>query len=71
MKNLQSNVILERVYQVLGDMVHTKNLQQYDFDTVDPHSELLASVACAICSAHHSTLKAPPAQLALCQYTGF
>ena len=31
-KNPQDNAILERVHQVLGDMLRTKNLQEYDFD---------------------------------------
>ena len=62
-KNPQANAILERVHQVLGDMLRTKNLQEYDFDDTDPWSELLASVAWAICSTHHTTLQATPAQL--------
>ena len=51
------------MHQVLGDMLRTKNLQQYDFDALDPWSDILASVAWAIRSTHHSTLKASPAQL--------
>ena len=62
-KNPQANAILERVHQVLGDMLHTKNLQSYDFDDIDPWGELLASVAWAIRSTHHTTLQASPAQL--------
>ena len=62
-KNPQANAILERVHQVLGDMLRTKNLQEYDFDETDPWSELLASVAWAIRSTHHTTLQATPAQL--------
>ena len=62
-KNPQANAILERVHQVLGDMLRTKNLQQYDFDALDPWNDILASVAWAIRSTHHSTLKASPAQL--------
>ena len=55
-KNRQSNAILERLYQVLGDMLCTKNFEQYNFDDVDPWSELLASVTWAISSTHHTTL---------------
>ena len=62
-KNPQANAILERVHQVLGDMLCTKNLQSYDFDDIDPWGELLASVAWAIHSTHHTTLQASPAQL--------
>ena len=62
-KNPQANAILERLHQVLGDMLRTKNLEQYNFDDVDPWGELLASVAWAIRSTHHTTLQASPAQL--------
>ena len=62
-KNPQTNAILEYVHQVLGDMLHTKNLHQYDFDALDLWSDILVSVSWAICSTHHSTLKASPAQL--------
>ena len=48
-------------------MLHTKNLQSYDFDNPDPWSELLASVAWEICSTHHTTLQASPAQLVFIQ----
>ena len=34
-KNPQANSILERVHQVLGNMLRTKNLQEYDFDDMD------------------------------------
>ena len=62
-KNPQANSNLERVHEVLGNMLRTKNLQKYDFDDMDPQSELLASVTCAICSTHHTTLQATPGQL--------
>ena len=62
-RNPQANAILERLHQVLGEMLHTKNLQEHDFDDVGPWGELLASVAWAIRSTHHTTLQASPAQL--------
>ena len=62
-KNPQANAILERVHQVIGNMLRTKNLQEYDFDETDPWSEILASVACAILRTHHTTLQATPAEL--------
>ena len=62
-KNPQANAILERVHQVLGDMLHTKNLQSYDFDDIDPWSELLALVAWAIYCTHHTTLQTSLVQL--------
>ena len=64
-KNPQANAILERVHQVLGDMLCTKELQKHTFDEIDPWSEILASVAWAIRSTHHTILQASPAQLIL------
>ena len=62
-KNPQANSILERVHQVLGNMLTTKNLQKYDFDDMDPWSELLGPVASAIYSTHHTTLQITHGQL--------
>ena len=62
-KNPQANAILERVHQVLDDMLRTKELQKHTFDEIDqidPWSELLASVAWSICSTHHTTLHYRP-----------
>ena len=44
-------------------MLRTKNLQEYDFDDMNPWSELMGLVAWAICSTHHTTLQATPGQL--------
>ena len=62
-KNPQSNSIVECVHQVLGNMLHTFELQTYDFDDLDPWGEILASVAWAIHSTYHTTLDATPGQL--------
>ena len=62
-KNPQSNAILERIHQVMGNMLKTKNLQEREFDVVDPWGEILASVAYAIRCSYHSTLQATPGQL--------
>ena len=44
-------------------MLLTKNLEQYNFDDVDPWVKLLVPVAWAIFSTHHTTLHASPIQL--------
>ena len=62
-KNPQTNVVLERVHQVVADMLRSKDLENYDLDQDDPWSEILASVAWAIRSTVHSTLEATPGQL--------
>lgn len=62
-KKTQANSILEHVHQVLGNMLHTKNLAEIDFDLEDTWDTVLSSVAYVIRSTHHSTLGASPAQL--------
>ena len=64
-KNSRANSTLELVYQVLGDILYIKNLQQFDFDTLDKWSDILSSAAWALCSTHHITQKASPAQSVL------
>ena len=61
-KNPQANAILERIHQVVGSMLKTKDLVNVVFDVVDdPWSEILASIAFAVRCSHHSTLNATPA----------
>ena len=62
-KNPQANAILERVHQVVGSMLKTKDLVNIEFDELDMWSPILASVAYAIRCSHHSTLNATPGQL--------
>ena len=62
-KNSQENAVLERIHQVVGDMLRSKDLENYDFDATDPWSDILASVAWAIRNNVHRTLDATPGQL--------
>ena len=64
-KNPQSNGILERVHKVLGNMLRASNVKNLDidFDSVRPFESLLSSVAYAVHSTYHTTLKATPCQL--------
>ena len=62
-KNPQSNAIVERVHQVVGDMLRTHDLNEYDFDEIDPWGPILQDVAYAIRATHHTTTKASPCQL--------
>ena len=63
--NLQSNAILERIHQVLGDFLVTFDLENtpIDPDNQDPFDEYLSSVAYAIRSLHHQSHGHSPAQL--------
>lgn len=62
-KNPQSNAILERIRQVVGSMLKTKDLVNIEFDELDMWSPILASVAYAIRCSHHSTLNTTHGQL--------
>ena len=64
-KNPQANGILERIHQVLANMLHSSNMKnlQLDENSEFPFKDLLASVAYAIRSTYHTTLKATPVQL--------
>ena len=61
--NPQSNAILERVHQVLGDCLRSFNLENKDLDPAEPFEKFLTSAAYAIRSAYHTTLGFSPAQL--------
>jgi hypothetical protein len=62
-KNPQSNAPVERVHQVLHNMIVTKDLDGRVFDYIDPWGEILSSVAWAVRASHHSTLNKTPGQL--------
>ena len=59
-KNPQANGILERVHQVLGQMLRTAELDMADSVTPDDINVLLDNAAWAICSTCHTVLKASP-----------
>ena len=61
--NPQSNGVIERVHQVLGNALRTFELEERELDTHNPWDEFLTSAAYAIRSTHHTTLQASPAQL--------
>ncbi len=54
------NGILERVHQVLGQMLRTAELEMANSVTPDDVDVFLDNAACAICSTHHTALNAPP-----------
>ena len=62
-KNPQSNAIIERVHQVVGDMLRVHDLKNYSFDEIDPWGPILQNIAYAIRSTHHTTTNASPGQL--------
>ena len=62
-KNPQSNSMIEQTHQVIGNMSLTFELAEHEFNPNDHWSDLLASVAWAMHSAHHAVLQATPGQL--------
>lgn len=61
--NPQSNGIIERVHQVLGDMLRTFELEERELDEDDPWGEFLSAAGFAIRSTYHTTLESTPSQL--------
>ncbi len=62
-KNPQSNSPVERIHQVIMNMLNTKELDSQPFDYIDPWGEILSSIAWAIRASYHSTHQATPAQM--------
>ena len=51
----QANTIIERIHQVLGNLVQTYNIQEIYVDDADPWMGILAAVAFAVSSTYHTT----------------
>ena len=61
--NPQANSILERIHQVIANLVRTFDLQNNYLDKEDPWAGILAATAFAVRSTYHTTLQATPGQL--------
>ena len=62
-RNPQANAIVERIHQVIGNMVRTFELQGNYLDEDDPWQGILSAVAFAVRSTYHTTLQKTPGQL--------
>ncbi len=62
-RNPQANAIVERIHQVLGNMIQAFELEKHYLDDEDPWKGILAATAFAIRSTLHTTLKKTPGQL--------
>eukprot|EP00957_Ditylum_brightwellii_P001774 136557-Ditylum_brightwellii.AAC.1 len=62
-KNHQTNVIIKRLHQVVGNMICMQALEKRSFTKDDSWGEVLASSARAIRSTYHNLLGATPRQL--------
>jgi hypothetical protein len=61
--NPQGNAIVERIHQVMGNMLRSFELEDRELDQDNPWSEFLQACAFGIRSTHHTTLQASPGQL--------
>jgi len=61
--NPQSNGVIERVHQVLNDMLRTFELENQQLNRREPWKRFLSAAAFAIRSTFHTTLGATPGQL--------
>ena len=61
--NPQGNSIIERVHQVMGNMLRAFEVEERDLDPINPWDEFLQACAYGIRSTYHTTLQASPGQL--------
>ena len=61
--NPQVNVTIDRIHQVLGNLVHTYSLQETYVDDADPFMGILNTAAFAVRSTFHITKDKIPRQL--------
>ena len=59
--NPQSNVIIKRIHQTIGNIIHTFDVPNI-FNN-NPWSGILAATMFAVCATYHTTLQASPMQL--------
>ena len=57
----QANAIVERVHQVIGNIIQTFELETNDLDEDDPWKGILSATAFAVRSTFHTTLQKSPA----------
>ncbi len=59
-KNSQANAVLKCLHQVLGQMLHTAEIDMAESVTPNDVDVFLDNAAWAICSTYHTVLKASP-----------
>ena len=62
-RNPQANAIIERVHQVVGNILRTFELQDNYLDEENPWKGILSATAFAVRSTYHTTLQKTPGQL--------
>ena len=59
-KNPQANAILERIHQVVTNMMRTSSLDMQETCTPNMIDDFIVNVGWAICSTHHTALGSTP-----------
>jgi hypothetical protein len=62
-RNPQANAIVERVHQVIGNIIHTYELEKNYLDDNDPWKGILSATVFAVQFSFHTTLQNTPGQL--------
>ena len=62
-RNPQANAIVERIHQVIANMIRTFELESNYLDEEDPWKGILSATTFAVRSTYHTTLKKTPGQL--------
>ena len=63
-RNSQANAMVERVHQIIGNMIRTFEIQDNpDLDESGPWSGILTAVTFAVRSTVYTTIKATPMKL--------
>ena len=62
-RNPQANAIVERVHQVIGNIIRTVELESNYLDEDNPWKGILSATAFAVRSTFHTTLRSTPGQL--------
>ena len=60
-RNPQSNAIIERIHQTIGNIIRTFDVQS--MDEIDAWAGILAATMFAVRATYHTTLQASPMQL--------
>ena len=66
-KNPQANAPVDQLYQVILNMLVTKDLDNKVFDYIDTWGETLAYISLAIRYSYHRTIMATPRQSVFCR----
>ena len=65
---MQANAIIERIHQLLGDLIRSFNLHDTYVDDTDQWMGILAVAAFAVRATYHRTTQKSPCQLLFVRY---